>query len=132
MILEVLGTGDIATHIFNGFHENILDANRTLRPEVLAAVERGVVMDVGDAGACCDTEVCKVAFREGLFTTTITTDMQSAPPTRTVYGMNDLVSKLHAMGQPLQDAVAASTSRPDKAIGLDGEIGSLAPGMAKY
>ena len=55
--------------------------------------------------------------------------MHNAPPTRTVHGLNDLVSKLHALGQPLQDAVAASTSRPAKAIGMEGEIGSLAPGM---
>ena len=43
--------------------------------------------------------------------------------------MHDLVSKMHAMGMPLVDAIAASTSTPAKVLGLQGTIGSLAPGM---
>ena len=42
--------------------------------------------------------------------------------------MYDLISKFHAMGQPLEDAVAASTSRPAKVLGMDKEIGTLAEG----
>lgn len=67
VILEILGPQDISTHAFNGSPENILGADGTVRPEVWAAVERGVVMDVGDAGILCDTEICRAAFREGLF-----------------------------------------------------------------
>jgi dihydroorotase len=44
--------------------------------------------------------------------------------------MNDLVSKFHALGLPLKDAVAASTSRPAQVLGLQDSLGSLAPGMA--
>ena len=43
--------------------------------------------------------------------------------------MNDLVSKFHAMGMTLEDAVAASTIRPAKVLGLQETLGSLAPGM---
>ena len=129
-ILELLGPQDISTHAFNGSHENILDANRTLRPEVLEAVRRGVVMDTGDAGGVLNIDICKPAFREGFFPTTISTDMHTCDPTvRTVHGVNDLVSKSFALGQPLEDAVAAATSRPAKAIHMEREIGSLAPGM---
>jgi dihydroorotase len=129
-ILELLGPQDISTHAFNGSHENILDANSALRPEVLEAVRRGVVMDTGDAGGVLNIEICKPAFREGFFPTTISTDMHTCDPTvRTVHGVNDLVSKSFALGQPLEDAVAAATSRPAKAIHMEREIGSLAPGM---
>ena len=44
--------------------------------------------------------------------------------------MNDLVSKFHALGMSLEDAVAASTSRPAQVLGLEEELGSLAPGMS--
>ena len=44
--------------------------------------------------------------------------------------MNDLVSKFHAMGMSLSDAVAASTSKPASVLGMEDEIGSLAPGMS--
>jgi dihydroorotase len=40
-----------------------------------------------------------------------------------------LVSKFHALGMPLADAVAASTSRPAEILGLQDSIGSLAVGM---
>lgn len=129
-ILEYLGTGDIVTHAFNGYHESMLDRQGKVRPEVWAAVERGVVMDVGHAGVHCDVEVARAAIQQGLPPTTISTDVHIPPPGRTVYLMNDLVSKFHALGLSLNDAVAAGTARPAQVLGLQDSLGSLAPGMA--
>ena len=129
-ILELLGPGDIATHIFNGYPEGILDKNGMVRPEVKAAAQRGVVMDVADAGIHCDADIVRAALRQNFPPTTISTDIHDAPPDRVAYRQNDLVSKFHAMGLPLEDAVAASTVRPAKVLGFEKEIGSLDPGMA--
>ena len=129
-VLEYLGPSDIATHAFNGNPEGMLDGAGKLRPEVRAAAERGVVMDVAHAGVHCDVEVVKAALEQGLAPDTISTDIHDHPPDRTVYLMNDLVSKFHALGLPLEDAVAAATSRPAKVLGLQESLGSLAPGMA--
>ena len=52
-ILEYLGPGDISTHAFNGNPESILDGRGKLRPEVRAAADRGVIMDVAHAGIHC-------------------------------------------------------------------------------
>ena len=128
-VLEHLGPGDISTHAFNGLPENILDNNGKLRPEVRAAADRGVIMDVAHAGVHCDVEVVKAAMDQGLVPDTISTDIHIAPPGRIVYLMNDLVSKFHAMGMPLADAITASTSRPAQVLGLQDSIGSLAVGM---
>jgi dihydroorotase len=129
-VLEFLGPGDISTHAFNGYHESILDRNGKLRPEVRAASDRGVIMDVGHAGVHCDVEVVKAAIAQGLAPDTISTDIHIPPPGRTVYLMNDLVSKFHAMGMSLKDVVAASTIKPARVLGLQDSLGSLAPGMA--
>ena len=129
-ILEFLGPGDISTHAFNGNPENILDRNLKIRPEVREAADRGVIMDLAHAGVHCDVEVTQAALEQGLPPTTISTDIHNPPPDRTVYKMNDLVSKIHAMGMSLPDAIAASTSTPAKVLGLEGSIGSLAPGMS--
>jgi dihydroorotase len=129
-VLEYLGPGDICTHAFNGNPESILDGRGKLRPEVRAAADRGVIMDVAHAGVHCDVEVVKAAMAQGLLPDTISTDIHNPPPERTVYLMNDLVSKFHALGLPLKDAVAASTSRPAQVLGLQDSLGSLAPGMA--
>ncbi len=128
-VLEHLGPGDISTHAFNGLPENILDNAGKIRPEVRAAADRGVVMDVAHAGVHCDVEVVKAAMDQGLLPDTISTDIHIAPPGRIVYLMNDLVSKFHALGMPLADAIAASTSRPAEVLGLQDSIGSLAVGM---
>jgi dihydroorotase len=128
-VLEHLGPGDISTHAFNGNPEGILDNAGKIRPEVRDAVDRGVIMDVAHAGVHCDVEVAKAAMDQGVMPDTISTDVHIAPPGRIVYLMNDLVSKFHAMGMPLADAVAASTSRPAQILGLQDSIGSLAVGM---
>ena len=129
-VLEYLGPGDISTHAFNGNPESILDPQGKVRPEVRAAAERGVVMDVAHAGVHCDVGVVKAALEQGFLPDTISTDVHDAPPDRTVYLMNDLVSKFHALGLSLNDAVAAATSRPAQVLGLQDSLGSLAPGMA--
>ena len=128
-VLEHLGPGDISTHAFNGFPENMLDNAGKIRPEVRAAADRGVIMDVGHAGIHCDVEVVKAAMDQGVIPDTISTDVHVAPPGRVVYLMNDLVSKFHALGMSLADAIAASTSRPAEILGLQDSIGSLAVGM---
>ncbi len=129
-VLEYLGPGDISTHAFNGNPESILDGRGKLRPEVRAAADRGVIMDVAHAGVHCDVEVVKASMEQGLLPDTISTDIHNPPPERTVYLMNDLVSKFHALGMPLADAVGAATSRPAQVLGLQDSLGSLAVGMS--
>lgn len=128
-VLEFLGPGDISTHAFNGDHESILDNNNKIRPEVREAVDRGVIMDVGHAGIHCDVDVVKHALSQGMPPDTISTDIHVAPAGRTVYLMNDLLSKFHAMGLSMEDVVSASTNKPATVIGMDEEIGSLKIGM---
>ena len=128
-VLEFMGPGDISTHAFNGNPESILDRNGKIRPEARAAAERGVIMDVGHAGVHCDVEVVRAALEQGLPPDTISTDIHVPPPGRTVYLMNDLVSKFHGPGNALEAAVAAATSRSRPGPGLEDSIGSLAVGM---
>lgn len=128
-VLEFLGPGDISTHAFNGDHESILDNAGRIRPEVMAAAERGVIMDVGHAGIHCDVQVVKAALDQGLAPDTISTDLHIPPAGRTVYLMNDLMSKFHGMGMSIEDVVLASTFKPASVLGLSDDIGSLMVGM---
>jgi dihydroorotase len=129
-ILEVLGPGDIATHILNGNPEHILDTHGKVRPEVWAARDHGVVLDVAHAGVHCDLRIARAAIEQGLIPTTISTDVHVPPPERTVYQMPDLISTFVALGMTLEDAVSASTIRAARAIGREQEFGSLHTGMA--
>jgi dihydroorotase len=129
-ILDHLRSGDIATHAFNGNAERVIGADGRVRPEVRAAVERGVVMDVGHASVHFDVEVARRAFAEGLRPTTISTDLHVAPPGRTVYNLRALMSKFLALGLGLEEVVAAVTARPAAVVGRGADLGSLRPGMA--
>ena len=129
-ILELLGEGDVVTHAYNGHTEHMLDGYGMVRPDVLAARERGVVMDVGHAGVHFDIEVARRAIEQGFAPSTISTDVHFPPPGRVTYRMHELIAQLHALGMPLEDAVEASTAAPAAVLGLGDEIGSLAPGMA--
>ena len=84
-VLEFLGPGDISTHAYNGNPESILDGAGKLRPEVRAAADRGVIMDVAHAGVHCDVEVVRAALEQGMPPDTISTDIHNPPPGRTVY-----------------------------------------------
>lgn len=129
-ILEQLRAGDTATHIFNGHAEQVLGADGRVRPEVRAAAERGVVLDVGHASVHCDVTVVRRSLAEGLRPTTLSTDLHNPPPTRVVYNLRGLMSKFLALGLPLEEVVASVTSRAAAAAGKSAEIGSLAPGLA--
>ena len=129
-ILDVMGQGDVVTHVYNGHQEHILDGQGRVRREVRAAMDRGVVMDVAHAGVHCDINVVREALAQGFPPTTISTDIHQGPADRVVYQMNELIGKFAALGLPLQDAVAASTVRPAEVLGLADEIGSLGAGMA--
>lgn len=129
-ILDHLRAGDIATHIFNGNAEQVLGRDGPVRPEVRAARERGVVLDVGHASVHCDVNVARRAIAEGLAPTTLSTDLHNPPPGRVVYNLRALMSKFLALGMPLEDVVASVTSRPAAAIGKSAELGSLGPAMA--
>ena len=129
-VLDHLKPGDISTHAFNGYNESILDNAGKVRKEVQEAVDRGVIMDVGHAGVHCDVDVVRSALNQGLQPDTISTDIHLAPAGRSVYLMNDLVSKFHALGMSLSDTIKASTWRPAQVLGLQDHIGSLIPGMA--
>ncbi len=117
-ILKHMTEGDIATHIFNGDRENILDSQGNVRPEVLDAADRGVVFDVAHAGIHCDMSVVQAALDQGINIDTISTDLHISPDDRTVYKMNDLVSQFHAVGLSLQDAIAAATVSPARVLGM--------------
>jgi len=128
-ILDALDAGDIVTHIYNGHPENILNVLWGIRAEVTDARERGVIMDVGDAHT--NNMVAKHSINQGFTPDTISTDYVEIPdsPERRVAHMPELISKFHAMGLSLSQAVEASTYTPAKVLGKESEIGSLAVGM---
>jgi dihydroorotase len=128
-ILDVLSPGDIVTHIYNGNPENVLTVQWGIRSEVEAARKNGIIMDVGDAHT--NNLVARHCISQGFTPDTISTDYVEIPGAsdRRVAHMPELISKYHAMGLDLSQAIEAATLTPARVLGKDAEIGSLQVGM---
>ena len=128
--LALLRPGDVVTYCYSGTPENILDdGTGRVRASVRAARERGVLFDVGHGMMSFDFAIAEAALADGFPPDSISTDQYrrhvgSQPP----HDLPRTVSKLIAAGMPEGDAFDAATTRPAAILGLDGEIGSLAPG----
>jgi dihydroorotase len=129
-ILQRLGPGDIATHIFNGYEHGILDERGRVRGAVREAATRGVVLDVAHAGVHCDLEVARAAIAQGLPPTTLSTDMVRPLVARRAYDLLGVMSAFLALGMSLDDVIRAVTDAPARAIGQEGRLGALTPGAA--
>jgi dihydroorotase len=133
-ILAVMRGGDILTHCFHGAtplhgtEHGVLDERGQVRESVRAAVERGVVFDVGHGRGSFDWDVCERALEQGLLPTTISSDLHAYNVEGPVYDLATTVSKFLYLGLALDDALAKITSVPAGVAKLAGQVGTLAPG----
>jgi predicted amidohydrolase len=73
--------------------------------------------------------VAKAAIADGFLPDVISTDVvRSSLFEPVVFGLPLIMSKYLAMGMSLPDVVGACTANPAKLLGMQGQIGTLAPG----
>ncbi|MDQ6885641.1 MAG: amidohydrolase family protein, partial [Candidatus Dormibacteraeota bacterium] len=125
-LLSMLSEGDIVTHCFTG-SPNGLRQDGEIAPAARAARERGVLFDVGHGAGSFDFEVAEAAARVGFWPDTISTDIHSMSAAK-VTGLPDVMSKLLAVGMPLENVIAAATNNAARAIGLADSLGTLREG----
>lgn len=127
-ILDALGPGDILTHSLSGWPGNSVYADGVVRPAVLAARARGVLLDVGHGMSGFDAAVGRGMVEAGQAPDTISTDLHTYSESR-VIDLPTVLSKFLSFGLPLPDALARATLAPARAIGLDADgVGTLDPG----
>lgn len=74
-IAELLTSGDIITHCYNGKPNRILTPEGELRLAVKNALQRGVRLDVGHGSASFSFEVARRAIAQGILPDTISSDI---------------------------------------------------------
>lgn len=126
-LLVLLRPGDIVTHCFTGAANGIVRDGRLL-PEVWSARERGVLFDLGHGLGSFSFDVAEVAAREGFWPDVISTDLHNGSEAVSIVDLPDAMSKMLAVGMPIDDVVAAVTANPAIALNRVEQIGSLAPG----
>jgi dihydroorotase len=127
-MLQQMKAGDIMTHCFHQSTTGVLDAGGLVRREVRQAVEGGILFDVGHGAGSFSYKVAETAMAQGLLPGTISSDLHKWNVQGPVYDLATTISKFMLLGWTLQEAVEKVTVAPARAMGMLGEIGTLAPG----
>jgi dihydroorotase len=126
-VLAVLNRGDIVTHCFTGSANGLIEEGG-IDQAAVAARRRGVLFDVGHGAGSFDFQVAEAAARIAFWPDTISTDLHSISFGK-AKSLPSVMSKMLALGIPLNEVIAAATSRAAQAIGRDGQLGSLRVGV---
>src|SRR5262249_56911893 len=101
-----------------------------VKEAVQAARRRGVVLDVAQGRNHVNFPVVRRAFEQGFYPDTISSDLTRPGRAGVVRDLPTTLSKFLCLGMRLPDVVRAATAAPARAIGRNGDLGSLAAGAA--
>ncbi|MGB0485609.1 MAG: amidohydrolase/deacetylase family metallohydrolase [bacterium] len=111
-VLDLLEEGDVVTHAFHGKPGgNLMEDQRSLAA-VHAARARGVLLDVGHGAASFSFKVMRFARDQGIETDLISTDLHRNSIKGPAYDLPTTLSKLLNLGMPLDQVIAAGSTRP--------------------
>jgi dihydroorotase len=106
--------GDIFTHCYGGMRGELIDGK--VNPAVFAARKKGILFDVGHGGGSFVYRTAVQAFKEEWYPDTISTDMHINSMNAGMKDMLNVMSKLMALGMPIDQVIAKSTWAPARAI----------------
>lgn len=126
MVMRLARKNDIITHVLNPKENGIFDQDGKLKPEVLAAHERGVWFDLGHGTDSFSYDVARSALAQGLKVDSISSDIYfrnrlNGP----VYCLGDVMSKMLAVGYRLAEVIDLVTKKPRQALHLPDYIDDL-------
>jgi dihydroorotase len=132
-VLDLLRPGDIVTHAYHGKIGGILGFKGRVIPAFRAAVERGVVVDLGHGQSSFSFRVCEQALEQGMPVHCISTDLHRGNVSRRAVSLARTMSKLRVLGLSLMDVVRAVTIAPAQAVRIDDRgFGALTNGQPAH
>ena len=126
--LPLLRAGDVMTHCFHAKTYGVLNTEGMVVPEVRAAVERGVMLDIGHGRGGFSFDVCRKAISQALNPSTISSDIHTHNIAGPVFDMATTMSKFLHLGFALDDVVRMTSVDPARAMGMPDGIGTLSDG----
>lgn len=128
-VVERLRPHDVLTHCFRPFPNTPVTPDGKVRPEVLAARQRGVLFDVGHGMGSFSFKVARIMLDNGFYPDTISSDVHALCINGPAFDQVTTLSKFLNLGMPFPQVIRTSTenaaltlSRPD--------LGNLKPGSA--
>lgn len=128
-ITELLTSGDIITHCYNGKPNRILTPSGELRASVSGALKRGIKLDVGHGTASFSFDVARQAIAMGILPHTISSDIYCRNRINgPVHSLARVMAKFLAIGMSLPQVIDCVTANAAEAIRLKNK-GQLAVGF---
>lgn len=126
-VVRRLRSGDVLTHCFRPFPNTPLTGDGKIRPQVMAARERGVIFDIGHGMASFSVKVARQMLENGFMPDTISSDVHSLCIEGPAFDLPVTMSKFLSLGMPLNDIIRATTVAPADAVRRN-DLGRLARG----
>jgi len=128
-LASILRSGDVYTHMYQGNGSTIVSDKGKVFQGIQAARNRGVLFDTADGRVHYAFSIAKAALADGFEPDIISSDVTKASLfERSVFGLPLIMSKYLNLGLSLQSVVKACTATPACLIGMQGKLGTLAPG----
>jgi dihydroorotase len=115
-VMSRLRKGDILTHCFRPFPNAPSHPGGGVRPEVLAARERGVIFDIGHGAGSCGFATSRAMLAAGFKPDVISSDVHILSIDGPAYDLLQTLAKFHALGMSLPEVVACGTTHAAQAI----------------
>ena len=126
-VVDRLRPGDVLTHCFRPFPNAPITGKGRIKPEVIAARERGVLFDIGHGMGSFSWKTARAMLDQGFAPDTISSDVHALCIDGPAFDQVTTMSKFLHLGMPLGEVIAASTLNAAKALGRP-ELGTLKPG----
>ncbi|MGC6388546.1 amidohydrolase/deacetylase family metallohydrolase [Ewingella sp. S1.OA.A_B6] len=118
-IADLLTSGDIITHCYNGKPNRILSPEGVLRGSIKRALSRGVRLDVGHGSASFSFEVAELAIQQGITPHTISSDIYCRNRVNgPVHSLAAVMSKFFTVGMSLEQVIDCVTCNAADALRL--------------
>ena len=127
-LLATLQKGDVLTHAFREDPNSMLNNSTVTLAELFDARERGVLLDIGHGAGSFSFTAANTLLSHGVQPDIISSDLHAVSVNGPAYDLPTTMSKMLMLGMPLKDVIHAVTARPASVLGLEQELGTLAPG----
>ncbi len=128
-VVSRLRPGDVLTHCFRPFPNSPVTPEGKVRPEVLAARQRGVLFDIGHGMGSFSFRTARAMLEAGFMPDTISSDVHALCINGPAFDQVTTLSKFLCLGVPLKEVIRTSTENAARALSRP-ELGTFKPGSA--
>ncbi|WP_337660365.1 amidohydrolase/deacetylase family metallohydrolase [Anderseniella sp. Alg231-50] len=126
-VVERLRPHDVLTHCFRPFPNTPVTPDGKVRPEVLAARQRGVLFDVGHGMGSFSFKVARMMLDNGFYPDTISSDVHALCINGPAFDQVTTLSKFLNLGMSFPEVIRTTTENAARALSRP-DLGNLKPG----